>query len=218
MAAKKGLLGESSFQRLNLAILAASAFNTVLFVSNSATAGGYFAFVTASPSYHLVSLCAGTHLPMSTAYARVPFHICSCFALQPTVLRLAVSGTQAFSFVWIVQYCILPRVLTTGLMLPCQTLFSTSCIHVRFVILHAQSAFLVCLLTHKRFVCNCPIRACTPEISNFGFCCCHEVLTALLFNMLGKSSVVLSGFAPSTSTSVPMNDNQIAFQCCRRKL
>lgn len=39
LAAKKGLLGESSFQRLNLAILAASAVNTVLFVSNSATAG-----------------------------------------------------------------------------------------------------------------------------------------------------------------------------------
>jgi len=43
LAAKKGLLGESSFQRLNLAILAAAALNTVLFVSNSATAGDYFA-------------------------------------------------------------------------------------------------------------------------------------------------------------------------------
>lgn len=54
LAAKKGLLGESSFQRLNLAILAASAVNTVLFVSNSATAGECFAFVTANLSYYFI--------------------------------------------------------------------------------------------------------------------------------------------------------------------
>lgn len=39
LAAKKGQLGDSSFQRLNLALLAASAFNTVFFISNGATAG-----------------------------------------------------------------------------------------------------------------------------------------------------------------------------------
>lgn len=39
LAAKRGQLGDSSFQRLNLALLAASAFNTVFFISNAATAG-----------------------------------------------------------------------------------------------------------------------------------------------------------------------------------
>jgi len=37
LAAKRGLLGESSFQRLNLALLFASAFNVILFLQNAAT-------------------------------------------------------------------------------------------------------------------------------------------------------------------------------------
>ncbi|KAL3158424.1 Meiotic nuclear division protein 1 [Trebouxia sp. C0009 RCD-2024] len=39
LAAKRGQLGDSSFQRLNIALLAASALNTVLFISNASTAG-----------------------------------------------------------------------------------------------------------------------------------------------------------------------------------
>jgi len=59
---------------------------------------------------------------------------------------------------------------------------------------------------------------CTKETSNFVFCY-HKMLTALPFNTLGESSVVLfSAFATSMSVSLPMNDTQIAFQCCRRKL
>lgn len=42
LAAKRGLLGESSFQRLNLALLFASAFNVILFLQNAATGGQFF--------------------------------------------------------------------------------------------------------------------------------------------------------------------------------
>lgn len=39
LAAKRGQLGESSFQRLNLALLFASAFNLIFFLQNAATGG-----------------------------------------------------------------------------------------------------------------------------------------------------------------------------------
>ena len=69
LAAKKGQLGESSFQRLNLALLAASAFNSVLFVSNAATAGK-------------------THMPASKVCS-ASLHACMCFQWWPNLSYLA---------------------------------------------------------------------------------------------------------------------------------
>ena len=87
-------MGESSFQRLNLALLFASAFNLILFLQNAAT-GGEFAFCN-HPYHVLCSAISCNGVDLFHGYAVDESSVISYSAFYVTILALGATVWTAW--------------------------------------------------------------------------------------------------------------------------